>query len=181
MQEPRHGTVGRWLRLGQAAPLLQVSHDTLCRRIKRGQVEARIVRTGHGPAWEVWVVAVDLAATSSHEPLLELVTALQTAMLALAERCGRLEAELDLARACIRDLERCARGSPGRNDVYPPLSSPVSSVLVPLTLHQRAQEGQQRADGFEVAVDWAHSGHLRRSGCTAPLRACRSSPAWKSR
>jgi hypothetical protein len=49
-------TVGtRWYTLAEAAPILGVSVDTVRRRVKRGQVEARQVHTQHGPTWEVFL------------------------------------------------------------------------------------------------------------------------------
>jgi excisionase family DNA binding protein len=47
-------TVGtRWYTLAEAAPVLGVSVDTVRRRLKRGEIEARQVHTQHGPTWEV--------------------------------------------------------------------------------------------------------------------------------
>ncbi len=47
-------TVGtRWYTIAEAAPILGVSVDTVRRRVKRGQLEARQVHTQHGPTWEV--------------------------------------------------------------------------------------------------------------------------------
>jgi len=49
-------TVGtRWYTLAEAAPILGVSVDTVRRRVKRGQLEARQVHTQHGPTWEVFI------------------------------------------------------------------------------------------------------------------------------
>jgi excisionase family DNA binding protein len=47
-------TVGtRWYTIAEAAPVLGVSVDTVRRRLKRGELEARQVHTQHGPTWEV--------------------------------------------------------------------------------------------------------------------------------
>ena len=52
-------TVGtRWYTLAEAAPILGVSVDTVRRRVKRGQLEARRVHTQHGPTWEVFLGSV---------------------------------------------------------------------------------------------------------------------------
>ena len=49
-------TVGtHWYTLAEAAPILGVSVDTVRRRLKRGELEARQVHTQHGPTWEVCV------------------------------------------------------------------------------------------------------------------------------
>ena len=45
----------RWYTLAEAAPILGVSVDTVRRRVKRGQLEARQVHTQHGPMWEVFL------------------------------------------------------------------------------------------------------------------------------
>ena len=42
-----------WLTLADAAPQLGCSVDTLRRRVKRGEIEARQVRMRHGPTWQV--------------------------------------------------------------------------------------------------------------------------------
>jgi hypothetical protein len=44
---------GEWLGLAEAAERLGCSVDTLRRRIKRQEVEARQVPTKHGPAWQL--------------------------------------------------------------------------------------------------------------------------------
>jgi DNA polymerase III subunit gamma/tau len=42
-----------WLTLTEAATLLGLSVDTVRRRVKRGELEARMVPTPHGAAWRV--------------------------------------------------------------------------------------------------------------------------------
>lgn len=51
----QQGDNGAWLRAAEAAELLGVSEKTVRRKAKAGQLPARQVSTGHGPAWEVWV------------------------------------------------------------------------------------------------------------------------------
>ena len=49
-------TVGtRWYTITEAAPIIGVSTDTVRRRVKRGQLESRQVRTQHGPTWEICI------------------------------------------------------------------------------------------------------------------------------
>ena len=56
---PRVDTIGtRWYTLVEAAPVLGVSVDTVRRRLKRGELEARQVHTQHGPTWEVCLGAI---------------------------------------------------------------------------------------------------------------------------
>ncbi len=45
----------RWYTIAEAAPILGVSVDTVRRRVKRGQLESRQVRTQHGPTWEICI------------------------------------------------------------------------------------------------------------------------------
>ena len=60
---PRVSTVGtRWYTIAEAAPVLGVSVDTVRRRLKRGELEARQVHTQHGPTWEV---CLGIASTES--------------------------------------------------------------------------------------------------------------------
>ena len=44
---------GTWVTVAEAAPMLGVSIDTVRRRLKRGELQARLVHTQHGPTWEV--------------------------------------------------------------------------------------------------------------------------------
>jgi hypothetical protein len=50
---------GRWLQLPQAAVELGVSPRTLRRRVKDGQVQARMVPSAHGPRYEVWLATAE--------------------------------------------------------------------------------------------------------------------------
>ncbi len=62
------GTVGtRWYTLAEAAPILGVSVDTVRRRLKRGEFEARQVRTQHGPTWEVCLGSLQGASAPAAE------------------------------------------------------------------------------------------------------------------
>ena len=124
-------TVGtRWYTIAEAAPLLGVSVDTVRRRVKRGQLESRQVRTQHGPTWEVCLgtlqgepapaaegtegaaqaaedrsQAMAVWAATLLAPLAaELGEARQT-IERQAETIGRQGAELDQARGTLGELQ----------------------------------------------------------------------------
>jgi excisionase family DNA binding protein len=109
---------GRWFTIAEVAPLLGVSVDTVRRRLKRGQLEARQVHTQHGPTWEVCLgdlqghaaaVPMQAAQGAAEGPAmleaLRLVDRLQRENRELAERVGFLHAQLGEARERIRMLE----------------------------------------------------------------------------
>jgi hypothetical protein len=50
---------GEWLALSQASPRLGLSVQTLRRRIKDKQIQARQVTTPFGTMWEVWIPMLD--------------------------------------------------------------------------------------------------------------------------
>jgi hypothetical protein len=95
----------QWLRLREAALRLGVSTDTLRRRLKRGEMEGHLVPSRHGPAYEVLVAVPEALVVASQAGMSDLVARLHAELLALAERNGRLGAELDRAHARIRELE----------------------------------------------------------------------------
>ncbi len=53
------GEQGRtWVTIAEAASILGVSTDTVRRRVKRGELQAQLVHTQHGPTWEVCLGAI---------------------------------------------------------------------------------------------------------------------------
>jgi excisionase family DNA binding protein len=103
------------LTLAQAAEVLGVSVDTIRRRVRRGELQARQVPTQHGPAWRVSLGnGATVGSTPMHAPLGDLVAMLRE----LTERAERnaaaaalwqgraqvLEAELAQAREQLRAL-----------------------------------------------------------------------------
>jgi excisionase family DNA binding protein len=126
---------GRWFTIAEAAPLLGVSVDTVRRRIKRKQLEARQVHTQYGPAWEVCLGDVqggsprlptqDAQGPAESAAILEalrLVDRLQHDNRELAGQVGYLRAQLDAARQTIRALE-----APN------PQESPITQNLGPIS------------------------------------------------
>jgi excisionase family DNA binding protein len=103
------------LTLAQAAEVLGVSVDTIRRRVRRGELQARQVPTQHGPAWRVSLgTGPTVGSPPTHAPLGDLVAMLRE----LTERAERnaaaaalwqgraqvLEAELAQAREQLRAL-----------------------------------------------------------------------------
>ncbi len=58
---------GAWVTLTEAAPILGVSVDTVRRRLKRGEVQARLVHTQHGPTAGDAMPRVATAASAPHD------------------------------------------------------------------------------------------------------------------
>jgi hypothetical protein len=107
-----------WLTLAEGARRLGVSLDTLRRRVKRDQVEARKVPTRNGPAWRVRVDLIDApwpdAAPAVATDLTQLVRDILEQNARLAEEVGSLRAQLAAARADGRRRPRRERA--GRAD-----------------------------------------------------------------
>ena len=109
-----------WVTIAEAAPILGCSVDTVRRRLKRGELEARQVHTQHGPTWEVCLGNVrgdmptvgstprQAAGSADGAAILEalrLVGRLQEENRTLAGQVGYLQAQLDQAREQLRALE----------------------------------------------------------------------------
>lgn len=112
---------GAWVTLAEAAPILGVSVDTVRRRLKRGELQARLVHTQHGPTWEVCLGNVQGDASTvgsaprrategqqSAGALVEsirLVGRLQEENRNLAGQLGYVQAQLEQARSELRALQ----------------------------------------------------------------------------
>ena len=109
---------GRWFTIAEAAPLLGVSVDTVRRRLKRGEIEARQVHTQHGPTWEVCLGTVqgvpagepgqDAQGAAEGSAMLEalrLIGRLQEENRDLAGQLGYVRAQLAAAEDRVRALE----------------------------------------------------------------------------
>jgi len=109
---------GRWFTIAEAAPLLGVSVDTVRRRLKRGEIEARQVHTQHGPTWEVCLGTVqgvpagepgqDAQGATEGPAMLEalrLIGRLQEENRDLAGQLGYVRAQLAAAEDRVRALE----------------------------------------------------------------------------
>jgi hypothetical protein len=111
------------LTLAQDLGGLGVSVDTIRRRVRRGELQARQVPTQHGPAWRVSLgTGATMGSTPTHAPLGDLVAMLPE----LTERAERnaaaaalwqgraqvLEAELGQAREQLRALPAPPPGVP---------------------------------------------------------------------
>jgi hypothetical protein len=114
-----------WLALGPASRRLDCSVDTLRRRIKSGDLEARKVPSRHGPSWQVRLPPNPSADMHDAAAMVRLVADLHAQAMELAEQVGgyrrqmeqlqedneRLRAELALraaqaASAARRENER---------------------------------------------------------------------------
>ena len=112
---------GAWVTLAEAAPILGVSVDTVRRRLKRGDVQARLVHTQHGPTWEVCLGNVQGGAPTvgstprqtadGHQDGATLpesirrVSRLKEENRNLAGQLGYVQAQLEQARSELRALQ----------------------------------------------------------------------------
>ncbi len=113
---------GEWLTLSQAAARLRVSIDTLRRRIKRQELQSRLVVTRYGPTYQVCIGEAPMVSTredpaegrrdgTAHgggsgegmRELVRLVERLQQENRDLAIRVGYLEAQVEQAVAYVRN------------------------------------------------------------------------------
>jgi hypothetical protein len=106
-----------WVTLAEAARRDGVSIDTVRRRMKRGELEARQVPTRHGLAWQVRLGELQGGVPTVGEPpmqpaqgvdsteLVRLVRDQQQTIMELSGRVGYLQAELTQARERILALE----------------------------------------------------------------------------
>ena len=160
------GTVGmRWYTIAEAAPILGVSVDTVRRRVKRGQLEARQVRTQHGPTWEVCLGTLqgELApAAEGTEGAAQGAEDRSQAMAAWAATLlGPLAAELGEARQTIeRQAETIGRQGAeleaGRAEV------------TRVTTELAAAEMSRRRDTRRLRIGLAVAGALAVAAGTAP-------------
>ena len=112
-QPPR----GAYVKITEAAALLNVSVDTIRRRLRRGDLRGERLRTRQGDTWHVWLDGDIAESDAPADPaaqgdwrrglsdLVLLVARLQAENRELATRVGYLEAELRHAREHLRSLE----------------------------------------------------------------------------
>jgi hypothetical protein len=130
-------TESGWLTLAEAGISLGCSVDTLRRRLKRGELEARQIPTRHGPAWQVRLgdmqgvvptvggMPTQPADSPGTVELVQLVGRLQQENRDLAGQVGFLQARLGMLE------EQLALEAPREQPAPPELQAEPETVSGP--------------------------------------------------
>jgi len=109
-----------WFGLGEVAERLNLSVDTVRRRVKDGTFTARKVPSRRGPAWQV---RLDAALIEMYHPartgtpagdageLAQIVAQLQERAIKLAQQVGYLQARLQQTEGVLGDARRPGPGA----------------------------------------------------------------------
>jgi hypothetical protein len=118
---------GEWLGLGEVAERLNLSVDTVRRRVKDGTFPARKLPSRRGPAWQV---RLDPALIETYRPtrtgpaadageLAAIVAHLQDRAISLAQQVGYLQARLQQTEELLGGQRR-SRAAPDSTHMHGP-------------------------------------------------------------
>jgi len=140
--------VAAWVTIAEAAAALHLSEKSVRRRLKSGELEGRRTSTRYGPAWQV---RVDVTTDTSdlEDGATSTVDGTPDREPADTSTLGTTGPELVRLVARLQEENRNLAGQLG----YVQAQLEQYKALMAPTPHQSAQDGQQTAEGGEVALD----------------------------